>query len=105
MLIQLRDATLADLALLRYWDTQPHVIESDPNDDWQWETELPRELTWRQQLIAEFNRKAIGFMQIMDPEFDDEQYWGPVGSGYRAIDIWIGEHGVMVGSTWPSANV
>ena len=36
----LRPATPADLALLRYWDTMPHVIAADPNDDWAWEDEL-----------------------------------------------------------------
>ena len=40
-MITLRPATLADLPLLRYSDEQPHVVASDPNDDWQWETELP----------------------------------------------------------------
>jgi len=38
--INLRSATLADLDLLRHWDEQPHVISSDPNDDWNWEVEL-----------------------------------------------------------------
>ena len=89
--LHLRAATPADVTLLRHWDEQPHVIESDPNDDWQWETELHRELGWREQLIAELDGRPIGFLQIMDPEWDDEQYWGPTGPGYRAIDIWIGE--------------
>jgi hypothetical protein len=33
-MINLRHATSADLQLLRHWDEQPHVIFSDPNDDW-----------------------------------------------------------------------
>jgi aminoglycoside 6'-N-acetyltransferase len=40
--MRLRPATIDDLALLCRWDEQPHVVESDPNDDWQWETELLR---------------------------------------------------------------
>jgi len=40
--IHLRPATIDDLPLLLKWDEEPHVIESDPNDDWQWETELLR---------------------------------------------------------------
>lgn len=31
----LRPAAVDDVPLLRYWDTQPHVIASDPNDDWE----------------------------------------------------------------------
>lgn len=35
MIINLRPATLNDLTLLQHWDEQPHVIASDPNDDWE----------------------------------------------------------------------
>jgi hypothetical protein len=42
--IAFRPATLADVALSRRWDEQPHVIASDPSDDWNWETELARAL-------------------------------------------------------------
>ena len=38
-MLNLRPATSADLALLQHWDEQPHIIESDPNDDWGWEIE------------------------------------------------------------------
>lgn len=38
--IKFRAATIEDLALLRHWDEQPHKVASDPNDDWEWETEL-----------------------------------------------------------------
>lgn len=34
MTIRLRPATPADVPLLRRWDEQPHVVSSDPNDDW-----------------------------------------------------------------------
>lgn len=51
--MKLRAATPDDLALLRYWDRQPHVIESDPDDGWEWESGLRRNLGWRGQLLAE----------------------------------------------------
>ncbi|MEA5504768.1 GNAT family N-acetyltransferase [Halotia wernerae UHCC 0503] len=89
--INLRIATFADLDLLRHWDEQPHVINSDPNDDWGWEVELERVPGWREQLIAEIDGRSIGFIQIIDPAREDSHYWGDVPEGIRAIDIWIGE--------------
>lgn len=65
--LQLIPATLNHLSLLRHWDEQPHVIASDPNDDWEWETELAHNPPWREQLIAEWEGKPIGFVQIIDP--------------------------------------
>jgi aminoglycoside 6'-N-acetyltransferase len=88
--IQLRPTTIDDLPLLLKWDEEPHVIESDPNDDWQWETELLRSPEWREQLVAEVNGRPIGFVQIIDPALEDDHYWGDVPSNLRAIDIWIG---------------
>lgn len=55
MTIDLRPAKPADVALLRHWDEQPHVIASDPNDDWNWEIELKRTPEWREQLIAQID--------------------------------------------------
>lgn len=89
--MQLRPATLDDLELLRRWDEQPHVFESDPNDDWGWESELARHVDWREQLIAEVDGVPIGYLEIIDPARDDEHYWGDCGKNLRAIDIWIGE--------------
>lgn len=89
--IVLRQATLLDLQLLQHWDEQPHNIESDPNDDWEWEKELGRTPEWREQLIAEMDGRPIGFIQIIDPEKEDSHYWGNVPANLRAIDIWIGE--------------
>lgn len=89
-MIQLRPSTIADLALLRHWDEQPHVIESDPNDDWEWETELLRHPDWREQLIAELDGRPIGFVQIIDPAREETHYWGDVPENLRALDIWIG---------------
>ncbi len=90
-MISLRSATTADLDLLRHWDEQPHVISSDPNDDWGWEVELERTPDWREQLIAEIDGCPIGFVQIIDPAREESQYWGTVTPDLRAIDIWIGE--------------
>jgi aminoglycoside 6'-N-acetyltransferase len=89
--VTLRPATPADIPLLRYWDEQPHVIASDPNDEWNWEVELGRTTDWREPLIAEVDGRAIGFMEIIDPARDDEHYWGDVPPGLRALDVWIGE--------------
>jgi aminoglycoside 6'-N-acetyltransferase len=90
-MINLRSAISADLELLRYWDEQPHIIASDPNDDWGWEVELERTPDWREQLIAEIDGSPIGFIQIIDPALEDSHYWGDIPENLRAIDIWIGE--------------
>lgn len=90
-MIKLRQATIDDLNTLIYWDTQQHVIDSDPDDDWNWEEELKRNPDWREQLIAEKDSKPIGFVQIIDPFLEETQYWGDVSKNKRAIDIWIGE--------------
>lgn len=87
----LRPATLDDLKLVRYWDTKQHVIDADPDDGWNWELELHRNPTWREQLIAEENKESIGFIQIIDPLLEETHYWGNVQPNKRAIDIWIGE--------------
>jgi aminoglycoside 6'-N-acetyltransferase len=89
--INLRSATPYDLDLLRHWDEQPHVLVSDPNDDWGWEVELNRTPHWREQLIAEIEGRPIGFIQIIDPALEDSHYWGKITENLRAIDIWIGE--------------
>jgi aminoglycoside 6'-N-acetyltransferase len=90
-MLSLRSTTSADLDLLQHWDEQPHVIDSDPNDDWHWETELDRTPEWREQLIAELDDRPIGFIQIIDPALEESHYWGDVPMNLRAIDIWIGE--------------
>ncbi len=87
----LRTATLDDLEILKYWDRQAHVIESDPNDEWSWETELARNPAWREQLMAEIEGNPIGFVQIIDAEEEESHYWGEIEAGFRALDIWIGE--------------
>lgn len=90
-MISLRPATIKDLELLRSWDEEQHVIDSDPDDDWEWEKELLRYPVWREQLIAELEGRAIGFIQIIDPYEEETHYWGDVEKNLRAIDIWIGD--------------
>ncbi len=67
------------------------MIKAGVDDDWHWETELPRDPNWREQLIAEIDGRPIGFLQIIDPAPEESHYWGSIGPGFRAIDIWIGE--------------
>ncbi len=57
--VHLRDAKIANLTLLKHWEEQPHVIASDPDDDWEWEIELTKTHPWREQLIAEVDGVAI----------------------------------------------
>jgi aminoglycoside 6'-N-acetyltransferase len=90
-MISLRPATINDLELLKFWDTKQHVIDSDPDDDWNWETELNRNPEWREQYVAERGGEPIGFLQIIDPYKEETHYWGKVDENKRAIDIWIGE--------------
>jgi aminoglycoside 6'-N-acetyltransferase len=90
-LISLRRATPDDLGLLRHWDAQPHVIAANPNDAWNWEAQLNGSPDWREQLIAQLDGRAIGFVQIIDPAHEESHYWGDIPAGLRAIDIWIGE--------------
>lgn len=89
--VRLRPAHPGDIELLSRWDEQPHVVASDPNDDWGWETELARNPPWREQLIGEVDGRPVGFIQILDPAAEETHYWGDVPAHLRAIDIWIGE--------------
>lgn len=89
-MIQFRRAGPEDLELLLRWDEQPHVIDSDPDDDWNWAVELGRDPDWREQLLAELDGRAIGFVQIIDPAREESRYWGDVSAGLRAVDIWLG---------------
>ncbi len=90
--MKLRPATLDDLDLLRHWDTQPHVIASGAADDAvDWAYELGLEPQWRDMLIGEIDGRPVGIVQIIDPAEEETHYWGDIGTGLRAIDIWIGE--------------
>ncbi|MDF1695880.1 MAG: GNAT family N-acetyltransferase [Saprospiraceae bacterium] len=89
--IRLRRATPNDLELLQYWDTKQHVIDCDPDGDWNWEEELKKTPIWRSQYMAELEGRPIGFIQIIDPKEEESHYWGSIEKNLRAIDIWIGE--------------
>lgn len=89
--MRLRPATRDDLAMLQRWDEEPHVVASDPHDDWAWEVELDDRPDWREQLLGEVDGRPVGFLQIIDPAREESRYWGDVPPGLRAIDIWIGE--------------
>jgi len=89
--ITLRPAVPDDLDLLLYWDTKQHVIDCDPDTDWDWKKELSRTPLWREQLVAELDGQPFGFIQIIDPYEEETHYWGAIEQNTRAIDIWIGE--------------
>ena len=89
--VSMRPATPADLPLLQAWDRAPHVLAAKGDEDWGWATELARQPPWREQLIARWQGRDIGFVQIIDPQLEDEHYWGECEPGLKAIDIWIGE--------------
>jgi len=89
--IRFRHASINDLQLLQHWDRQQHVIDCDPDDDWEWKKELNSNPEWREQLIAELDGEPIGFVQIIDPYQEETHYWGEVDQNLRAIDIWIGQ--------------
>jgi len=90
----LRPATLDDLAILRSWDDEPHVIAAGGADDtFDWASELPRAVAWRELLVAAIGARPIGFIQIIDPAEEETHYWAEVEANQRAIDIWIGAAG------------
>ena len=89
--IVLREANINDISILQHWDKQQHVIDCDPEDDFDWEIELRKFPVWRKQFVAELNSRPIGFLQIIDPAEEETHYWGNIEKNLRAIDIWIGE--------------
>jgi aminoglycoside 6'-N-acetyltransferase len=90
--LKLRPAAIDDLPLLQRWDRQSHVMAATGDDDFfDWGAELPRQVEWRELLIAEIDGRPIGFIQIIDPATEETHYWGDAEPNLRAIDIWIGE--------------
>lgn len=91
--MKLRPATLADVPTLEAWDQQAHVIDATGSDDgmYDWSAEIPRQVDWREFLIAEIDGRPIGMLQIIDPAREESHYWGEIGPDLRAIDIWIGD--------------
>jgi len=97
--IVLRPATLTDVEILDYWNTQPQVISAttdDPRaevafDGASMADELAGQDAYNQYYIAELHGRPIGAMQIIDPHRERSHYWGEISPNLRAIDIWIGE--------------
>lgn len=95
-ILRIRIATPADASTLDAWDEKPHVKAATSNDgetsfDADWLEELGPRTDGTEFFIAELNGHPIGAMQVIDPATERSQYWGPMGSGRRALDIWIGD--------------
>jgi aminoglycoside 6'-N-acetyltransferase len=92
MPVRLRPARADDAETLRRWDERPHVRESTGDDDLaDWDEELAGDPSWRDWWMAEEDGRPVGIVQIIDPAAEPTRYWGDIGEGHRAIDIWIGE--------------
>lgn len=88
----LRPARPDDLATLLRWDEEPDVAAAGGEDDaFDWVSELPREVDWRELLMAEIDGRPIGFVQSIDCAREETHYWGEVQGTVSAIDIWIGD--------------
>lgn len=103
--IKLRPAVAADIPVLEDWDTRQHVIQATTDDpdaasagnDWEHDLEIARTrgpAVW-ELLIAELDGRPIGIVQIIDPHTEPTHYWGDIEPNLRAIDIWIGEEGLL----------
>jgi aminoglycoside 6'-N-acetyltransferase len=91
--VVLRRAVTADVPLLERWDEDPDVADSGGDDDnFDWGFEVPREVDWREILVAEADGEAVGVVVLIDAAREETHYWGDsVEPGAWAIDIWIGE--------------
>ena len=88
----LRDAAIADVPLLEEWLNRPHVMKAiGAVDTPEWDFREAIALACIQPLIAELDGCPIGYVEILDAANDPDQYWGPVSSDIRALDIWIGD--------------
>lgn len=90
--VRVRPATVADITVLREWDEDPDVAASGGEDGgFDWDLEVPRNVAWREFLIAELDGEPIGFLQLIDALEEETHYWGSQEQpGTWAIDIWIG---------------
>jgi aminoglycoside 6'-N-acetyltransferase len=93
MSVVLRVATINDSCLLRKWDSDESVGYSGGEDDnYDWDYELPRIVTWREFLIAEVDSVPIGMVVLIDALREESHYWGhDLPRDAWAIDIWIGD--------------
>lgn len=84
--------------MLTAWDSEPHVVRcttDDPaaitaRDAGDWDAELASPTPYWEHLIAEADGRPVGAMLIIDPALEPSHYWGDIGPGLRALDIWIG---------------
>lgn len=89
--VRLRVATPDDIDTLQRWDADPAVIAASGDDDeFDWAHEIPRDVPWRELLIAEVDGEPVGFLQLIDAAEEESHYWGDVEPEVWAIDIWIG---------------
>lgn len=97
---ELRPATLSDVPVLEKWDLDADVIAATSDDsdalkafaeDHDWTEELSNQSPVSFFIIAEWDRKPFGAMQVIDPHLEPTHYWGEIEPNLRAIDIWIGE--------------
>lgn len=88
--LRLRRARTDDIPVLQSWDEDPDVVASDPEGDWDWHEELASAGPWREPLVAEVDGRPVGFLDVIDPAEEPTRYWGDIGPGHRAIDIWVG---------------
>ena len=67
MSVILRAATIDDSYLLKNWDLDEAVGYSGGDDDsYDWDYELPRNVDWREFLIAEVDAVPIGMIVLID---------------------------------------
>lgn len=93
-MIRLRSATVDDIPILKKWDEEVKVWASGGREDsFDWDNEIPRQVKWRELLIAELDGRPIGFIQVINAAEEETHYWGDVEVGAMAIDIWIGATG------------
>jgi aminoglycoside 6'-N-acetyltransferase len=89
--VTLRRAVPADVPTLRSWDDLPHVAEASGADDaFDWASEVPRDVDWREILVVEDDGRPVGAVVVIDPAREETRYWGDVPGGLRAIDVWLG---------------
>tara|TARA_Y100000052_G_scaffold26911_1_gene32914 strand:- start:2627 stop:3151 length:525 start_codon:yes stop_codon:yes gene_type:complete len=93
-MITLRPAARTDIPLLKAWDKEAHVQFSDPKGSdgsgWEWDAQIGAGWEGFWEFMAELDGQPIGFVQVIDPQIEQSQYWGPMEAGFRALDIWIG---------------
>jgi aminoglycoside 6'-N-acetyltransferase len=97
--VVLRRAVVADAALLRRWDRDPGVIAATTDDpgaevafeNTDWAQEIAGDCDANYHVIAEVDGRPIGAVRICDPHREHTHFWGDIGPGLRALDIWIGD--------------